>query len=577
MNKISLLTAAFGLSILAPMASQSQAAPSSSRAADCKAMTAAILQRSDPTARLDTVTWHGDPKPVSSTFGPGTTASPLVPSHCEIIGSLQHRTGRNDETYAIRFHLRLPANWNGRFFFQGGGGSNGELGDALGRGASGGKAAIELGYAVVSQDSGHDNATNTDERFNGQLAFGFDPIARANYGHLSLKIVADTAKTFIKTYYGHPARFSYFMGCSKGGQEGMTFAQLYPDEFDGIVASAPGFSLPRAALAEAWDVQAFADLVRIPGQPFDPSRLKDAFTSRELTVVRSAILDACDDGDGLKDGLVGDMYKCSDTKVLEQLNKRLCQTQARGDCVSKAQVSVLTRVVQGPVNRHGRNLYARWFWPSGIDGDAWRMWKIGTADGGIPALNVVLGGASLSAVFVTPPKAIPGGPAALANYQLGFDFDRDAPGIYAVTSPFTTSAWHDVGSRSPDLSAFRKRGGRLIVPHGESDPVFSLKDTLDWYDEVNALQAGRASDFVRVFPVPGLCHCGGGQATDTFDAFAALVDWVESKKAPESLFAVAGPQMPWPGRERPICAYPKVARYSGTGDVEKAGSFECRL
>ena len=545
-------------------------------AQNCLAITAKAFLANDPTAEIELVKWHDTTETVETSVAPGMTAAAALPGHCEVIGSLQHRSGLHGQNYAVRFHMRLPAKWNGRFVFQGGGGSNGALGDALGRIGSDGSSALGKGYAVVSQDSGHDNSKNSDPAYNGELAFGFDPVARANYGHLSLKIVADTAKSLITGFYGKPARYSYFIGCSKGGQEGMTFAQLYPDEFDGIIAAAPGFSLPRAAVAEAWDVQAFASLVTSTDGGFDPANLRLSVSPEQFTVLRSAILKACDGNDGLVDGIVGDIYSCTDAVVLPQLEAVTCKNDSAPICLTTAQISVFRRVIDGPRNASGRSLYASWFWPAGVEGDGWRMWKIGSSDGRIPPLNVVLGGASLAAVFTTPPTSLPGTPQALAHYQLTFDFDRDAPGIYSVAAPFATSAWHDVGSRSPDLQAFHARRGRMIVPHGDSDPVFSLKDTLNWYDEVNTVNHGRAAEFVRVFPVPGMCHCGGGQATDNFDAFTALVEWVERGTAPESLLGVAGPGSPWPGRRRPICAYPKVARYLGNGNPEIAASFECR-
>ncbi|ESQ91032.1 tannase/feruloyl esterase family alpha/beta hydrolase [Asticcacaulis benevestitus] len=528
----------------------------------------------DPTATIETATWHGQPEILQKQVAPGLSAPISVTQHCEIIGRLEQRKGLNGQTYAVRYHLRLPTQWNGKFFFQGGGGSNGELGDAMGRVGSDGSNALGLGYAVVSQDSGHDNAINSDPAFNGAVAFGFDPRARRNYGHTSLKLVADTAKTLIAGYYGRKPQYSYFVGCSKGGQEGITFALFYPDEFDGIVAAAPGFALPRAAVAEAWDVQNFAALLPASEHSGDLSGLYKTFSAADFDLVRSAILGACDKDDGLVDGMVGDIYKCTDEKVLHQLSQVTCSGEKTAACVTPSQVTALTRVLTGAKSGSGRSLYASWFWPSGIAGDAWRMWKIGSADGRVPPLNVVLGGSSLAAVFTTPPTAL-ADTAAIAQYQMHFDFDRDAPRIYSVSAPFLTSAWHDVGSRSPDLSAFRAHGGRLIVPHGESDPVFSLKDTLAWFDEVDAETHGRAATFVRVFPVPGMCHCGGGQATDNYDAFGALVAWVEKGAAPASLFGTAGPGSPWPGRQRPICAYPKVARYI-SGNTEAASSFECR-
>jgi feruloyl esterase len=167
-------------------------------------------------------------------------------------------------------------------------------------------------------------------------------------------------------------------------------------------------------------------------------------------------------------------------------------------------------------------------------------------------------------------------PEAQLAFVRAFDFSRDAKRIYATDAQFLRSAWDDISARSSDLSRFRKHGGKLLVPHGVSDPVFSINDTLAWYREVDQRTEGAAASFVRVFPVPGMGHCGGGPATDQYDAFGALMKWVEQGKAPDQIIAQAGPATPWPGRQRPLCPYPKVARYKGSGSVELAESFVCR-
>jgi feruloyl esterase len=545
---------------LAPLS----AARAEDAAARCVALQGRVLTFAGDSARITESRFHSD----GETVGPQVT----LPAHCEAFGVMHERKGRFDQAYAIHFHIRLPAVWNARMVFQGGGGSNGVVGDALAPVSADGPVAAARGYAVVSQDSGHDNAVNNDAEHNGTLSFGFDPQARSDYGHTSLKATADAAKAVIRAYYGRAPRYSYFVGCSKGGQEGMTFAQYYPDEFDGIIAAAPGFSLPRAAVAEAWDVQAFAALAADGGK-VRPDALHKVFSDGDFALVRTAILEACDDGDGLKDGIVGDFMRCTDDKVLPQLRVRQCAGAKADGCLSSAQIAALAQVVGGARTRTGRPLYAPWAWPSGVAGNDWRMWKIGSADGRIPPLNVILGGPSLASVFTIPPTAL-GDLQSILDYQLRFDFDRDAGKIYAVAEPFARSAWADVASRSTDLAAFKAHGGRLIVPHGESDPVFSIKDTIDWWTEIDARNNGRAADFVRVFPVPGMCHCGGGQATDRYDMFTALVAWVEHGRAPDAIAATAGANSPWPGRQRPLCAYPEVARYTG-GDTEKAASFAC--
>ena len=157
---------------------------------------------------------------------------------------------------------------------------------------------------------------------------------------------------------------------------------------------------------------------------------------------------------------------------------------------------------------------------------------------------------------MTPPRDIPDNPAASQAFQLKFDFDRDAPQIFATTTAFPRSGWDLVGAQSTDLSAFAAHGGKMLVPHGGADPVFSVNDTIHWWLNVNRVAHGKAAAFVRVFEVPGMNHCTGGPATDQFDALAPLVKWVERGKAPKRIVAMAGPMTPFPGRGRPLCPYP---------------------
>jgi pimeloyl-ACP methyl ester carboxylesterase len=510
----------------------------------------------------------GDPRPAVSI---------ALPEHCEVFGVMHERTGIDGQHYAIRFHLRLPTQWNGRFYFQGGGGTNGVVGDALGGISASSPPALVLGYAVVSQDSGHDNATNSNPARGGTAAFGFDPQARADYGHASLKVVADTAKTVVRTYYGRKPAYAYFVGCSKGGEEGMAFAQRYPEEFNGIVAAAPGFSLPRAAVAEAWEVQSVAAILKSNSTDrISVAQIPGTFSDSDLKLVSDAVLQACDADDGLADGIVGAFAQCSTDKVLPVLKAKACGGDKSAECLSAAQIAALTRIYAGPHDSSGKKLYSDWAWDAGIAGQGWRMWALGSADGRIPALHIALGGSSLAAIFTTPPTEVAADLQASADYELTFDFDRDAPKIYAANSTFKTSAWEDISARSSDLHRFQAAGGKLIVPHGVSDPVFSINDTIAWYNEVQSRSRGDAAKFVRVLPVPGMAHCGGGPSTDQFNAFAGLVDWVEHGKPPDRIIATAGPGSPWPHRTRPLCAYPTVARYKGTGSIEDADNFACQ-
>lgn len=504
--------------------------------------------------------------------------APKLKAHCLVDAIMAERTGVDGQRYAIRFRMRLPLTWNGRFLFQGGGGTNGNIGNALGLvpGAGLTDPAINQGYAVVSQDSGHDNATNTDPARGGPVAFGWDPEARRNYAYASLQSIANSAKALVGGFYGRAADKSYFAGCSKGGQEGLMFAHRYPDMFDGIVAGAPGMSLPRAALAQNWDVQVFSSLVTPDGSGkrsvFD---LAKAFSTQDFDLVRKAVLDACDADDGVVDGIVGRYAHCSPTKVEKALSKVTCTPGDAGACVTAAKLTALQRSLGGPKGKDGAALYTDWPWDTGIGSRDWSVWKLGLTQPPMPPLNVLIGGGALHGIFSTTPRSLGSGPQEIFEQQLAFDFVKDGDLIHRVSAPFTASAWDEMSARSPDIDRFRARGAKLIVPHGISDPVFSINDTIAWYREADSRYAGKASDFVRVFPVPGMGHCGNGPATDRFTAFQTMVDWVEQGKVPDRMTAAAGPDSPWPGRTRRLCPYPAYARYDGKGDKEAAESFQC--
>ena len=161
-------------------------------------------------------------------------------------------------------------------------------------------------------------------------------------------------------------------------------------------------------------------------------------------------------------------------------------------------------------------------------------------------------------------------------FLMGIDLNRDAGKIDAESGLYTKSSWDFMMASSTDLSAYQRRGGKLVIVHGASDPVFSINDTIGWWNQMNQANGGRAADFVRLFAVPGMNHCSGGPATDRFDAFTALVNWVEKGAAPEKIIAAASPASPWPGRTRPLCPYPSQPRYNGTGNMEDAASFSCQ-
>jgi feruloyl esterase len=295
--------------------------------------------------------------------------------------------------------------------------------------------------------------------------------------------------------------------------------------------------------------------------------------------VASHVLARCDALDGLADGIVGDLAACQPKVDLKALQCRGDKTAA---CLTVPQVGALLRAFAGPHDSAGRQLYSDWPWDAGVGSGDWRFWKL---ESQVPPwdrlpLIAVMGAGSLSYLFTTPPTATPGTPAELLAFLTRFDFDRDAPKIFATHGPFNESAMQfmtppDVDD--PKLAAFRTHGGKLIVYHGHSDAVFSVNDTRRWADK---LQTNGGGDTLRYYGVPGMAHCQGGPATDQFDALGALIAWVEQGRAPAGLVARASPANPelpaaWSReRSRLLCPHPQVARYVG-GPAEAAESFRC--
>jgi poly(3-hydroxybutyrate) depolymerase len=554
------------------------ASAASAQSADqkCTALTSISAgQLPNPTTAITSAAFRPASAAVTSPGGFGRGSVPALPAHCEIRGKINERTGANGQHYAINFHMRLPADWNGKFFFEGGGGTNGNIGDALGN-LQGQQPtnALVLGYAVVSQDSGHDNANNNDPKLNGSQTFGYDEQARLDFGYNSYDQVTQVAKALIKVYYGKPPDRSYYVGCSEGGREAMMMSQRFPDYYDGILACSPGFKLPKAAVAEAWDTQAFAEIAKASdvndpnGEPF----INKTFTDDDMALVTKTVLAACDKLDGLEDGIIANFPACK-----PKLTGMTCKGAKDANCLTASQIAALEKVFGGPKNSKGEALYSDWAWDAGIGNPGWRVWKLGMfAAPANSSINATLGSGAISAVFTTPPTPVAPTGAAPVAYLLNFNFDTDAAKIFAESGTYSKSAWDFMLASSTDLSGFRKHGGKLLITHGVSDPVFSVNDTISWLNEVNKLNKGKASDFVRFFAVPGMNHCGGGPSTDRYDAFNALVSWVETKNAPERIVATAGPMTPWPNRTRPLCLYPAYARYKGMGSVEDAANFVCR-
>ena len=497
-------------------------------------------------------------------------------AHCLVQGTLNERTGIDGQRYAIGWEMRLPTPWNQRFLHQVNGGNDGVVKPAYGDMGILANDALARGFAVLSSDSGHngdDPALAAAGLAKGN-AFGLDPQARRDYGYSANPALFPVAQALMSKHYGQSPQRNYMAGCSNGGRHAMVTASRTPELYDGFLAGAPGFNLPKAAVQHAWDIQSW--------RMANPD-IRKAFSPADLQLVASHVVARCDALDLLVDGMVTDIKRCQGALRLGDLR---CQPGQSANCLADNQIRALERSFGGPRNSRGEQLYSDWSFDAGIAGVGWRAWKL---ESNVPPWDrnpiiATMGAGSLAYIFSTPPQKVNGTPAALLDSLLRFDFDRDAPRILAKQAPFNESAMDFMtppDAANPQLAGLRARRGKLLVYHGASDPVFSINDTTRWADKLQAnLGAAGAGDVARVFVVPAMGHCQGGPATDRFDALGALVDWVEKGQAPDRIVATLNPankEVPtsWPAsRSRPLCPWPTVARYAG-GDVENAASFRC--
>ncbi len=500
-----------------------------------------------------------------------TVAGSPVAAHCQVSGRMFARTSAVDgRSYAIGFEMRLPNNWNGRYFYQANGGIDGSVVPATG-GIGGGGAldnALNKGFAVISSDAGHAAAAGP--------FFGIDPQARLDYGYQAVAKLTPMAKAVITTAYGKGPDRSYFAGCSNGGRHAMVAAARYADQYDGFLVGNPGSQLPKAAIANIAGGQAYAALATTPGD------LGSGFTQTERALVSSAVLGRCDALDGAGDGIVQDTTACQAAFELAR-DVPTCAGARDGSCLSPAQKTAIARLFGGATTSTGARIYASFPYDAGFATGGWAFWKF--------TAPLVLDSGAVGLIWQVPPED----PATFngTNFALTGNVDTMVAKINATNATYTETALSFMTPPNPsDLSALKNRGGKLMLYHGTADPIFSSDDSQAWYEALRAANvadgAMAASNFARFYRVPGMNHCSGGPATDQFDMLTPLVNWVERGQAPDSVTAsVRGAGNPggvnadlpagWSAtRSRPLCPYPKVARYKGSGNIELATNFECR-
>lgn len=457
-----------------------------------------------------------------------------TPEYCRVSGVLSPE---------IAFEVSLPAHWNGRFYMFGNGGHAGEALDAPRRIAQR-DAALRNGFAVAQTNTGHYASEEPGASF-----VMSNPQKAIDYAYRAVHLTAATARAITTDYYSTPISHAYWDSCSNGGRQGLIEAQRYPDDFDGIVANAPWLDQTGFTIGAMWNQRALSEAPVTPEQ---------------LELVADRVMAKCDAVDGLKDGLIDDPRQCDFDPVRDVPS---CPAGTSGnDCLTSAQAKAIAKVYGGPIS-NGKHIFPG-FEPGseavmnlfgGGTGSGWLNVIVSTRPGMEPA-DFSLAENTMRYLVHKPP---------MPDYDYrNFDFDRD---IHML------DAWGKLAdAKNPDLSAFRRRGGKLIMSHGWADPILQPQVSVDYYRQAVAENGPDSTDFLRLFMIPGMSHCAGGVGPDQHDAMTAIINWVEKDKAPASMTAsrIVNNRVV---RTRPLCPYPEVARYSGSGSIDDADNFRCTV
>jgi len=440
-------------------------------------------------------------------------------------------------------HDQNGGGWNGKLQGRGNGGFAGEIAyQQLGIGVS-------QGYAMAGTDAGHSGSA-----VEANWALGH-PEKVADYGYRGIHEMTRVAKAAVKAYYSKDPQHSYFWGCSNGGRQALMEAQRFPEDYDGILAGAPANYFTHLLTKALADAQATT---------LDPASY---IPSSKLPAIARAVNAACDAQDGVTDGILNDPRQCDfDPEAI------LCKEGDSEKCLTAAQVTTLKKLYEGPNDAKGRKIFPGYL-PGAEEGPGgWETWIIGLAPG-------------KSLLF-----AFSGGYFSNFVYGKGDWNYRDASVDQAMKAADEKTA-QVLNSTEANLTAFKARGGKLILYHGWNDPAISALNTINYYNDVASKMGARETEaFARLYMVPGMQHCGGGPGTDSFGQFGAgtkdaqhnvelaVEAWVEKGIAPKAIVAIKieeGDAAKNVKMSRPLCPYPQIAKYKGKGDTNDAGNFVC--
>jgi feruloyl esterase len=465
--------------------------------------------------------------------GAAAGAQPLnLPAFCRVVATTKP---------AVRYEVWLPQqDWNGKFQGVGNGGSAGVISYAAMA------TALNRGYATASTDTGHVNKGAYDYTW----ALGHPELV-ADFGHRGLHVMTINGKDITRAFYAKPPDHSYYVGCSKGGQQGLMEAQRYPEDYDGLIAGDPANNWTRFyAGGHLW--YALATLK-------DP---ESYIPSSKLPLLDKSVVAACDANDGLKDGLLNDPRTCHfDPTVLT------CKAgQDAESCLTPKQVQAVKDIWSGARNAAGQVFPGLLPGGEAAPGAGWSGYVTGTAP--FTSNHYQAGNGFFTYAVFENPKW---------DFRT-LDFDKDLAFARQKVGPM-------VDAVDPNLGPLQRRGAKLIVYHGWSDPDISPLNSINYFENVVSTLGGTKShdealreteDFFRLFMVPGMGHCRGGSGPNTFDMVSALEQWVEHGVAPKQVLAshlTSGVV----DRTRPLCPYPQSAQYTGMGSTDDAANFVCKL
>ena len=457
---------------------------------------------------------------------PGGRTTVTVPAFCRVVGVVKPE---------VNFEAWLPANWNKKFLMVGNGGLAGTISYAAM------VAPLERGYATASTDTGH--VADSD----GHWALGH--MERViDFAHRAVHVTTQASKAITGSFYGTSVQRSYFSGCSQGGQEAMTEAQRYPEDYDGIIAGDPANYWTHLYLGgHLWIAQT------MEGDGYIPAA--------KTQMIGDAVYAACDALDGMKDGILNDPRKCHFDP-----SKLLCKESDAPNCLTAAQVESVRKIYQGGHTSDGRQIFPG-IMPGGEAGPGgWSTWITGAQPG--RGSHITLGIPFLRNVAFEDPNWDFRTFRFDRTQTIGSSLDSDVDFIDAKLGPI-------FNNMNPDLKAFQSHGGKLIQYHGWSDPDISPLNSINYYRSVEKAM-GEPRSFYRLFMVPGMYHCSGGPGPNTFDAVAALEQWVEKGVAPDQIVASHSTDKVV-DRTRPLCPFPQEAQWKGTGSTDQAENFACAM